>query len=202
LRSIKIGNPFVLAEWLAQFGLLLQAKKRPQALLKAATAAGPHVEGCGRMLSTKNHRESPMLKLRTAAAALALCASGFTLAAEPLTVSQIEKVTGLSGLSVKPGKYDKSSQNYVTSKNELAVTVKLASASVYDVWKSQPSMSDQAPLSGLGEDAISSKKGRYICFKKGSAGICVAGMVSLRAGQPLVSDAMLLELARLAASNL
>ena len=143
-----------------------------------------------------------MLKLRAIAAALALCASGLTFSAEPLTLAQIEKVTGLSGLSVKPGKYDKASQNYLTSKNELAVTVKVASASVYDVWKSQPSMNDQTPLSGLGEDAISSKKGRYICFKKGAAGVCVVGMVSLGEGQPLVSDAKLLELARLAASNL
>ncbi len=143
-----------------------------------------------------------MLKLRIITAVLALCASGLVLAADPLTLSQIEQVTGLTGLSVKPGKYDKASQNYVTAKNELAVTVKVASASVYDVWRSQPSMNDQAPMSGLGEEAISSKKGRYICFKKAGTGVCVTGMVSLGEGQPLVSDAKLLELARLAASSL
>ena len=143
-----------------------------------------------------------MLKLRAACALLALCASSLTFAADPLSLAQIEKVTGLSGLSAKPGKYDKASQNYLTAKNELAVSVKVASASVYDVWRSQPSMNDQAPLSGLGDEAISSKKGRYICFKKGATGVCVTGMVSLGDGQPLVSDAKLLELARLAASNL
>lgn len=143
-----------------------------------------------------------MSKLRAAGAILALCAAGLTFAAEPLTVAQVEKATGLTGLSVKPAKYDKAAQNYVTAKNELAVSVKIASASVYEVWKSQPSMSDQASVSGLGDDAISSKKGRYVCFKKGVAGVCVTGMVSLGEGQPLVSDEKLLELARLAASNL
>ncbi len=143
-----------------------------------------------------------MHKPSALAAALALFASAIAVAAEPLTVAQIEKATGLSGLSAKPAKYDKAAQNYVTGKNELAVTVKVASASVYEVWKSQPSMSDQVPLSGLGEDAISSRKGRYICFRKSGAGVCVTGMVSLGEAPPLVSDAKLLELARLAASNL
>lgn len=143
-----------------------------------------------------------MLKLRAACALLALCAGGLAFAAEPLTMAQIEKVTGLTGLSAKPGKYDKAAQNYVTPKNELVVTVKVASASVYEVWKSQPSMNDQTPLAGLADDAISSRKGRYVCFKKGGTGVCVTGMVSLGEAPPLVSDAKLLELARLAASNL
>lgn len=143
-----------------------------------------------------------MLKLRTVVAIFSFCFSSLVLAIEPLTLAQIEKVTGLTGLSVKPGKYDKASQNYLTARNELAVTVKVANASVYDVWKSQASMSDQTPLSGLGDDAISSKKGRYICFKKSGSGVCVVGMVALGEGQPLVSDAKLLELARLAASSL
>lgn len=142
-----------------------------------------------------------MLKLRALGAVLALSSAGLAFAAEPLTVAQIEKVTGLAGLSAKPAKYDKSALNYVTAKNELAVSVKVASAAIYDVWKSQASIDDQASLSGIGEDAISSKKGRYICFKKAGTGVCVTGMPSLSGGQPLVSDAKLLELARLAASN-
>lgn len=143
-----------------------------------------------------------MQTLRAAGALLTLLVSASAFAAEPLTLAQIEQVTGLTGLTSKPGKYDKSAQNYVTAKNELAVSVKVANAAIYEVWKSQPSMNDQAPLSGLGDDAISSKTGRYICFRKGSNGICVTGMVSLSKGQPLVSDAKLLELARLAAANL
>jgi hypothetical protein len=124
------------------------------------------------------------------------------LAAEPLTVAQIEKVTGLSGLVAKPAKYDKVATSYVTAKNESALTLKVASAAVYEVWKSQPPMDDQTALSGLGDDAIISKKGRYVCFKKAGAGVCVVGMFVLPGKPTIVSDAQLLELARLASSNL
>jgi len=143
-----------------------------------------------------------MLRLRILAAVTAILSASLAFAAEPLTISQIEKVTGLSGLTVKPGKYDKTSRNYVTSKDDLALTVKIASASVYEVWKSQPSMNDQAPISGLGEDAVRSKKGRYVCFKKGDAGVCVAGAVALPGTPELVTDSQIMELARLAVSNL
>ena len=143
-----------------------------------------------------------MPKLRIAVALIAFCLCSLTRAAEVLTVAQIEKVTGVTGLSSKPAKYDKAALNYLTSKNELAVSIKVASASVYEVWKSQPSMNDQIALASLGDDAISSKTGRYVCFKKGGAGVCVTGMVAVGESQPLVNDAKLLELARLAASTL
>lgn len=135
------------------------------------------------------------------AAAIAAFALPVT-AAEPLTVAQVEKVTGLTGLSVKPGKYDKASKNFVNAKGDLAISVKVAGASVYDVWKSQASTSDQAAFSGLGDDAIISKNGRYVCFKKHGTGVCVTGMVALQGGAALVSDAQVLELARLAAAGL
>jgi hypothetical protein len=143
-----------------------------------------------------------LIQLRSLAALGALLGSTLALAAEPLTIQQIEKVTGLTGLSAKPGKYDKASRNYLTAKDDLALTVKTASASTYEVWKSNPSMNDQAPVAGLGEDAVASKKGRYVCFKKKDTGICVAGMVALPGAPELVSDSQLLELARLAASQL
>lgn len=129
-------------------------------------------------------------------------AAGAAMAAEPLSVAQVEKVTGLKGLSVKPAKYDKVAKNYVTADKETAISVKVAGAAVYDVWKSQPSFPDQIALPGLGEDAITSKQGRYICFKKASTGVCVTGMFAAGGKPPLVSDAALLDLAKLAAANL
>jgi hypothetical protein len=151
---------------------------------------------------SRKHRKSFLVRIRSFVVLAAAAASGLAFAAEPLTTAQVEKVTGLSGLSIKPAKYDKVAKNYVTSKNDLAVSVKVASAAIYDVWKSQPSMDDQTSLPGLGEEAITSKKGRYICFKKAGTGLCVVGMVALPGTPALVSDAQLLELARLAASNL
>jgi hypothetical protein len=133
---------------------------------------------------------------------LAALATSSATAAEPLTIAQVEKVTGLSKLSVKPAKYDKSAKNFVTANNDVAVSVKLAPASMYDLWKSQPSMSDQTALAGVGEDALMSKKGRYVCFKKSSSGVCVTGMVSMPGSPALVNDEQLLQLARQAAAKL
>lgn len=144
------------------------------------------------------------MSLRAIALAVVLSASAIpnAFAGEPLSIAQIEKVTGLSGLVAKPAKYDKVAKDYVTAKNEVAVSVKVTGASVYDVWKSQPSMSDQEGLPGLGEDAIVSRKGRYVCVKKNNTGVCVTGMPSLKSSPALVSDAQLLELAKLAAANM
>jgi hypothetical protein len=141
-------------------------------------------------------------RIHLCVATAALSCSCIASAVEPLSIAQIEKVTGLSGLVAKPAKYDKVATAYVTASNASALTVKIASAAVYDVWKSQPPMDDQAPLSGLGDEAISSKKGRYVCFKKANAGVCVIGAYALPGKPAIVSDVHLLELARLASSNL
>ncbi|MEK8031249.1 hypothetical protein AACH06_10515 [Ideonella sp. DXS29W] len=145
-----------------------------------------------------------MIRLATSALAATLCATAITaLAADlPLSIAQVEKTTGLSGLSTKPAKYDKAGTNFVTSSGQVALTVKVASAEVYEIWKSHPSMSDQASLAGVGEDAVSSKKGRYVCFKKAGTGVCVVGMADLPGNPAPLSDGQLLELARLAASHL
>lgn len=122
--------------------------------------------------------------------------------AEVLTVAQVETVTGLSGLSVKPAKYDKGGINFVTASGDMVVSLKNQAASVYEVWKSQPSLSDQVPVPGLGDDGLYSKTGRYVCFKKADRGICVTGMVAMPDQKPLISDAQLEKLARVAASHL
>lgn len=126
----------------------------------------------------------------------------FATAREVLSIGQIEEVIGIFGLSAKPSKYDKVATAYVTAKKESVLTLKLASAAVYDVWKSQPPMDDQLPLDKLGDDAIISQKGRYVCFKQADASVCVIGMRALPGKPALVSDAKLLELARLASSSL
>jgi hypothetical protein len=122
-------------------------------------------------------------------------------AADPLSVAQVEKITGLSGLSVTASKYDKGGISFVTADKDLVLAVKLQSAQIYEVWKSQPSFSDQTPLAGIGAEAVVSKTGRYVCFKKADKGICVTAMPERRNKPTLVSDAQLIELARAAAAN-
>ena len=122
-------------------------------------------------------------------------------AADPLSVAEVEKITGLSGLSVTASKYDKGGISFVTADKSLVLAVKLQSAEIYEVWKSQPAFADQAPLAGIGTDAVASKTGRYVCFKKANKGTCVTAMPAMMKKPALVSDAQLIELARTAASH-
>jgi hypothetical protein len=119
----------------------------------------------------------------------------------PLTVAQVEQVTGQSGLTTKPSKYDKLGTDFVTPAGATVVTVRVGTSDLYNTWKAQPSMSDQAPMPGVGDDAIVSKKGRYVCFRRATEGACVVGDYAFRGKPPLVSDEQLLQLAKLAAGR-
>jgi hypothetical protein len=154
--------------------------------------------------STRREPGSLVLKLLSATlcAVLFTSAAATVAAADALNVAQVEKVTGLSGLSVRAAKYDKAARVFVTAKDEMVVSLKQANAEIYEVWKTKPSFSDQAPLAGIGDDAISSKKGRYVCFKKGGQGACVTAMAALVGTPAAANDAQVLELARLAAAAL
>ena len=140
-----------------------------------------------------------------------LCAAGLLLAAflhraaqanELLTLQQVEKVTGLTGLSVNPSRYNNAGISFINERSELAVAVKTESAEIYAAWKAQPAFPDQTPLKGIGQDAFTSKTGRYLCFKKAKRGVCVMAMVPLADREPMVNDEQLLRLAKLVAKNL
>ncbi|MCO5978682.1 hypothetical protein [Ideonella oryzae] len=117
----------------------------------------------------------------------------------PLSPAQVEQVTGQTGLTTKPAKYDKLGTNFVNPHGATVITLKVGTSSLYETWKAQPAMNDQAPVQGVGEDAVASKKGRYVCFKKGSLGACVVGSIDFPGKPTLVSDEQLLQLAKLAA---
>lgn len=143
------------------------------------------------------------MSLRAPIVAACIAVTAFSAcAADVLTVAQVEKVTGLSGLKTKPSKYDKGGTSFVTAGDDLAVAVKNQSAAVYEVWKSHPSFEDQKTLAGVGDDAIVSGRGRYVCFKKAGKGICITGMYDMPGKPALVNDAQLVELARVAAAGL
>lgn len=100
----------------------------------------------------------------------------FTLAqaAElPLSIAQVEATTGQTGMTTRPTKYDKQGTNFVSAEGANVVTLKVATSAVYEVWKSQPAMDDQSLLPGIGEEAVTSKKGHYVCFRKSTQGVCV-----------------------------
>jgi hypothetical protein len=119
----------------------------------------------------------------------------------PLTVSQVEVATGRTGLSTKPAKFDKASTNFVTADNANVLTVKVATAAVYEVWKSQPPMDDQTAMPGIGEEAVTSKKGHYVCFKKATQGVCVVSGAALPGRPAPASYDEVVKLAKLAAAH-
>jgi hypothetical protein len=123
-------------------------------------------------------------------------------AAEPLTVAQVEKVTRLSGLSAQPSKNDKAATDFITRKDELVITFKVTTATAFNLSRSHPWLVDQVGLPGLGDEAFTSKVGRYICFKKGSMGACMTRAAALPNKPALVTEAQLLQLARVALENL
>jgi hypothetical protein len=119
----------------------------------------------------------------------------------PLSVSQVETTIGRSGLATKPAKYDKQSTNFVTADGANIVTLKVASSAVYEVWKAQPAMDDQKMMSGIGEEAVTSKKGHYICFKKSTQGICVVSGAALPGRPAPATYEQVIQLAKLAATK-
>lgn len=140
-----------------------------------------------------------MFTIRASLAALALTGAALSAqAADALTVAQVEKITGLTGLKVEPSKYDKGGISFMAGK-DLVVAVKQESADAYAVWKEQGARGDQQPLAGVGEDAITSKKARYVCFRKSGRGICLTAMPPKMSP---IDDDKLLALAKAAAANL
>ena len=139
--------------------------------------------------------------IRTSLSALAV-AFPFMLAQAtelPLSVAQVETTTGRIGISTKPAKYDKQGTNFVSSDGANVVTVKVASSAVYEVWKSQPPMDDQNLLPGIGEEAVASKKGHYVCFRKSTQGICVVSGAALPGRPAPATYEQVVQLAKLAA---
>lgn len=91
-----------------------------------------------------------MFTIRAPLAALALTGAALSAqAADALTVAQVEKITGLTGLKVEPSKYDKGGISFMAGK-DLVVAVKQESADAYAVWKEQGARGDQQPLAGVG----------------------------------------------------
>ena len=144
----------------------------------------------------------PCIRAAFGALALVAATSIHAQSTEPLSVAQVESVTGIKGLTLASSKVDRTARTFTTADNELALTMKLAHASVFDFWRDQASADDQAPLKGLADEAFASKKGRYVCFRKASKGVCLVARAATGNAAQLVTDAHLMELAKAAAANL
>lgn len=144
----------------------------------------------------------PRIRVALGALALVFATAAQAQSAEPLSVAQVESVTGLKGLTLANSKVDRSAKTFTTPDNELALTMKIAHASIFDFWRDQASADDQAPLKGLGDEAFTSKKGRYVCFRKASKGVCLVAKAATGNAAQLISEAQLMELAKTTVANL
>ncbi len=133
--------------------------------------------------------------------------SANSLAADILTVADIEKVIGMSGVHATPKNQAKGAGgelNFENAENKLVTIVMIQDAAMFDFWKKQyGTLAD--PVPNLGSEAFLTKPKSaiaYVFFKKANKAIWIQSMGWNKKGGNNVSDAQLLELAKLAVSRL
>lgn len=120
--------------------------------------------------------------------------------AAPLSVVEVERVTGVRGLQVGSAKYSKDSTAFMDSSGEVIVELKKASSSAYEIWKQAP---QRRAVPNIGTEAfLVADPIPYVCFKKAAVGICVVSGLRLPGGKPTLGTDKVIELARLAAAQL
>lgn len=138
---------------------------------------------------------------------LLLALSCPAMAADLLTTADIEKTTGLTGVqsvAKDPAKGAGGELNFANADKKLITMVMIQDASMFDFWNKQYGKSGSS-VSGLGSDAFQTKPGSaipYVVFKKSGKAVWIQSMGWNKTGKANLSDAQLLELAKLAASRL
>lgn len=130
-----------------------------------------------------------------------------SLAADMLTAVDLEKITGMSGIHATPKDQAKGAGgelNFENAENKLVTIVMIQDASMFDFWKKQyGKLAD--PVPNLGSEAFITKPKSaiaYVFFKKANKAIWIQSMGWNKKGGNNVSDAQLLEMAKLAVSRL
>jgi hypothetical protein len=130
-----------------------------------------------------------------------------TIAADMLSVADLEKITGLTGVHATPKDQAKGAGgdlNFANADNKLIAMVMIQDAGMFDFWKKQyGKLTD--PVPNLGLEAFQTKPGSaiaYVFFHKGNKGVWIQSMGWNKKGAANITDAQLLELARLAASRM
>lgn len=129
-----------------------------------------------------------------------------TLASDMLTVADVEKITGISGVHAVPKDQAKGAGgelNFENGDNKLVAMVMIQDASMFDFWKKQYGALT-ASVANVGSEAFQTKPKSaiaYVFFKKTNKAVWIQSMGWNKKGGNNVSDAQLLELAKLAASR-
>ncbi|MFZ6756079.1 hypothetical protein ACO0K9_02575 [Undibacterium sp. Ji50W] len=129
------------------------------------------------------------------------------VASDLLSVADIEKTTGLSGVQSVPKDPVKGAGgelNFANAEKKLVAIVMIQDASMFDFWNKQYGKLGTS-VSGLGSDAFQTKPGSaipYVVFKKSGKAVWIQSMGWDKAGKANLNDEQLLGLAKLAASRL
>lgn len=127
-------------------------------------------------------------------------------AADILTVADIEKAGGLSGVKMVPKDPSKGAggeHNFAGSDGKLVAMVMIQPASMYGTWKQRFGSNGEA-VAGLGDEAFRTKPGaliNYVVFRKGTNAVWVQSM-GYRGAAQTFSAAQLTGLAKLAAGRM
>ncbi len=141
-----------------------------------------------------------MKNLWTLAAAMLLMGSAW---ADVLTVAEVEKISGLTGLHTVPKNQAMGAGgelNIAGADNKLVLMVMVQPQSTFEFWKKQYGAKGE-PVAKLGSEAFRSKPGEfisYVVFLKGGTGVWVQSMGWKKGGGANFNAQQLEELAKLA----
>jgi hypothetical protein len=141
-----------------------------------------------------------MKKLLALVAAVTLMGSA---CADVLTATEVEKVSGLTGVHTVPKNQAMGAGgelNFVGADNKLVLMVMVQPQSTFEFWKNQYGAKGER-VANLGSEAFRSKSGEfisYVAFLKGSTGVWVQSMGWKKGGGANFNAQQLEELARLA----
>jgi len=127
--------------------------------------------------------------------------------AEMLTVTDVEKIGGVTGIHAVaknqlPGAGGE--LNFAGADNKLILMVMVQPASMFATWKQQYGAKGEA-VAGLGTDAFRSRTGEfvsYVVFLKGNTGVWIQSMGWKKGGAANFTTAQLEALARVALSHM
>ena len=147
-----------------------------------------------------------LARVTAACACLLLALSTIAAAADLLTVADVEKVSGLTGLQLVPKNQATGAGgdlNFAGPDKKL-VAIVMISTSMWDFWKKQYSAAGE-PVAGVGTEAFRTKPGAiisYVVVHKGNTAVWVQSMGWKKDGSATLTSAQLTDLAKLAAARL
>ncbi|MFZ5521615.1 MAG: hypothetical protein ACOZD0_10475 [Pseudomonadota bacterium] len=140
-----------------------------------------------------------MIKMKSALLAAALTSmSGWAAAHDPLSVADVERLTGHKGLKVVASRLPVD-REFQTPQGDTVLLLRVDQADRYAMWKQAAGKKARA-LPAVGDEAFVGDMGlAFVCLRKKAQGICVTP--GYAKGRAVLSEPQLIELAKAAAAK-